>query len=148
MLEVTHTEFAKASPQSVWKFWSHVETWSVWDKGVEWCKLEDNGIFKVGAKASLMPKAAPNPVSIEITECEENRSFTDIAKMDLGLLKLIHSLEVEKDGVKITHTMQIFPHNEATKAIFEQHIFPKMQKELPESVKTLAALAEKVCLET
>jgi uncharacterized protein YndB with AHSA1/START domain len=145
MLEVTHTEFSNSTPETVWSLWSNIETWPVWDTALEWCRHEKDSSFEVGGKALLMPKGAFEPVSMVITECTAPRSFTDDAKTGLGLIRLSHTLELKGDGVMITHTMQIFPCHAAAQAILETQLFPKMQKALPQSVKTLAALAEKAC---
>lgn len=141
-ITIAHTEFANASPESVWHFWSNVSTWSQWDHGVQWCQLKPGHKFQTGGEGSLLPQGAANPVEIQITECTPNMSFVDEGKLELGLIQFSHSVTPYKKGVNITHSLTFQPKNPQAKTIFEQQILPKLQIGLPESVKSLRTLAE------
>ncbi len=141
-IEVTHTEFAKADPKSVWQIWSDLTTWSKWDHGIEWCRFKEGNQFQLHGEALLLPKGAPAPLTIRLIECTPLQSFTDEGVFDLGSIQFSHRVIPHKKGVKITHTLKYVPANSETKKIFETRMLPKLQKELPESVKTLAKLAE------
>jgi hypothetical protein len=144
LLEVTHTEFSHSTPDLVWKLWSDVSTWIKWDHGLEWCKLKDGHQFQLHAEASLLPKGAPQPVNIKIIECEPNKKFTDEAKFELGTLQAFHEIFPQKEGVNIKHSLKYIPANPHARAIFEKHMWPNLQRGLPESVKALAGLASEV----
>lgn len=147
VIELTHTESAKADSESVWKTWSDVSTWSEWDHGVEWCKLKEGNRFELNGEASLLPKGSPFPLNIRFIECTPNKSFTDEGKFELGSIQFSHKVIPYKDGVKITHSLKYVPANPKAKKTFEMQMLPKIQKELPESVKTLAKYVERKCRE-
>ncbi len=144
-LEVTHTEFAKATPEVVWKFWSDVSTWSSWDHGLQWCTLNPGEKFELNAKGALMPKGAPAPVNFQIIECTPNKSFTDRATFELGSLIVSHTANASESGVFITHTFTFVPANPKTLEIFKNVAWQKIQQEAVQSVKTLATLTQTAC---
>ncbi len=145
VIELSHTEFAKATTQSVWDLWSDVSTWSQWDHGIEWCKLNEGCHFESSGEASLLPKGSPFPVKIRFIECIPNESFVDEGHFDLGCMQFSHKVIPLLDGVKITHSLKFTPANPKAKEIFEARMLPKIQTELPASVKTLATFATKAC---
>jgi hypothetical protein len=145
VIELTHTEFAKTDPKNVWRLWSDTSTWSQWDHGVEWCKLKEGHQFELDGEALLLPKGSPSPLTIRFTECTPNQSFTDRGDFELGSIQFSHTVTPCPGGVKITHSLKFTPANPQTKEIFEMRMLPKIQKELPESVKTLAKCAEEKC---
>ncbi len=142
-IKIEHTEFAKGKAETVWKFWSDVSTWSLWDLGLEWCKLKKGHAFQLYGEASLLPTGAPAPLDVRITECTPNKSFTDEAKMELGFILVSHEVIPHKTGVKITHCFQYTPLNPEAETVFRQRMFLKLKEKWPETVKTLARLVEK-----
>lgn len=141
-IKITHTEFANASPEHVWSLWSDVSTWAIWDHGVQWCRMKEGHQFQVGGEALLQPKGAPVPVHVRIVDCAPNKCFTDEGSLDLGLIRFSHEIAPHKGGVMITHTLNFIPANPKAKEIFETRMLSKLQQELPESVKSIAKLAE------
>ncbi len=142
-IKIEHTEFAKARAETVWRFWSDVSTWVLWDLGLEWCKLKPGHLFQLHGEASLLPTGAPLPLDIRITECTLHKSFTDEATMELGSIIVSHEVTPHEEGVKITHCFQYIPLNPQAEIIFKQKLFPKLKEKWPETVKTLARLVEK-----
>ncbi len=142
IVEITHTEFSEATSENVWKLWSDVGTWSQWDHGLEWCKMKKGHKFQLNGEASLLPKGSPQQVDIRIIECTPNKSFTDTATFELGILVAFHEIIPHKNGVNIKHTLSFTPANPQMKAIFEKNMLPKLKVGLPNSVKTLAKMAE------
>lgn len=145
VIRFTHTEFAKADAESVWKMWSDVSTWSEWDHGIEWCRLKEGSKFELNGEASLLPKGSPFPLSIRFIECTPNKSFTDEGNFELGSIQFSHKVVFCKGGVEITHSLKYVSANPKAKETFEERMLPKIQKELPESVKTLAKCVEEKC---
>ena len=139
---ITHTEFAHATLETVWGFWSDLSTWSKWDLGVEKCELKEGHRFEQHGEAKLWPKGSPVAVNIRITECTPLRSFVDEGVLELGQIQFSHQVVPSGEGVKITHTLVFIPANEQAGQIFEKRMLPKLQTDLPLSVKTLAKLAE------
>jgi hypothetical protein len=142
-IELSHTEFAKSTPENIWSIWSDVSTWSIWDHGLEWCKLKENNKFEVNGEAILQPKGSPIPLSIRFTECTPNKSFTDEGTFELGAIQFSHSVSTCRNGVEITHSFKYIPANPKAKNIFEATMLVKIKDELPQSVKALANYAEK-----
>ena len=137
-----HSEISNAArAEDVWFFWQDVQSWSDWDRGIEWCRL-DNPAFAKGTTGSLKPYGAPAPLQFEIIECTPNVSFTDRGAMPLGTIFVSHLIEETQDGIKVTHSVRFEPHSEETKGIFVQQMQPKFESELAPSVKALLKLAE------
>lgn len=139
-IEVSHTEFTKGQPEDVWYFWSRPETWKQWDTGIEWCRLSEGFTFSANAKAKLLPKGAPHPLEITITECVLNKRFVDEGQTPLGTIILSHELTPADSGVNVTHTMRFIPIDQKAKKAFEGGLLKRMQQELPEAVKLLVKL--------
>ena len=68
------TQKSKATKENVWKLYSDVNNWNIWDNEVENSELF--GEFKKGTKGILKPVGGPK-TKFEMTECEINKSFTD-----------------------------------------------------------------------
>ncbi len=143
-IQISHNETVKATPENVWALWSDMSTWSEWDHGIDWCRLKAGHKFQKNGEASLKPTGTPLPLDIRIIECTPNKSFTDEGKFDLGTIQFFHEVIPQKEGVKITHTLTYTPKNPAVAEIFNKQMLPKLKKELPESVKTLAKMAKEL----
>ena len=143
LIELTHTEFARANVEDVWEIWSDLSTWAVWDQGLEWCKLKEGHRFELNGEAFLLPKGAPFPLDIRFIECIPNKSFIDEGVFDLGSIQFSHKVEPYQDGVRITHSLKYTPASTKTRGVFEARMLPKLQQELPESVRVLAKQVEK-----
>lgn len=146
-LEINHCEFAQAKPENVWKLWSEVVNWTLWDRGLKWCKLKEGHRFELRGEALILPYNAPAPITICIIECTPNRSFTDEAKTELGLIFASHEVALAQGGVWITHSFRYIPANPQAAKVFEGKIWPKMKAEVVESVKTLAKMAQQEALQ-
>lgn len=146
-LEVNHCEFAQAAPENVWKLWSEVVTWVLWDHGLKWCKLKEGHQFKLGGEALILPHNAPIPITIRIVECSPNRSFTDEAKTEFGSIFVSHEVIPAQGGVWISHSFRYTPANPQAAKVFENKIWPKMKAEVVESVKALAKMAQQEALQ-
>ncbi|MDN3509092.1 MAG: hypothetical protein P0S93_03640 [Candidatus Neptunochlamydia sp.] len=90
-----------------------------------------------------MPKGAPHPLEITITECVLNKRFVDEGQTPLGIIILSHELISVDSGVNVTHTMRFIPKDQRSKKDFEDGLLKRMQQELPEAVKSLVRLVEK-----
>ena len=90
-----------AYEKNVWKLWSDVNKWPIWDQELQWSKL--NGPFKIGSKGELKPKGWP-VTKFALTEVTENQSFSNIGYMPFTTHKFEHSLTKLKNGkLMITH---------------------------------------------
>ncbi|MEP6646052.1 MAG: SRPBCC family protein [Saprospiraceae bacterium] len=97
-------ETNEVTKEQMWKLFSEVNQWHLWDKGIEYAKIE--GKFEKGNTFLLKPKGGPK-VKIELVEALENRRFTDYTKFPLAEMYGEHTFEETSKGLKITTTMKV-----------------------------------------
>jgi hypothetical protein len=90
--------------KDVWRLWSDVATWHIWDEGIEACSLE--GTFAAGSKGTLTPKGAP-ALPFLMTDVNLLESFTDESELPGAKLTFHHFLEQTQEGLKVTHQVTI-----------------------------------------
>lgn len=94
----------KIKAEDVWKLWSDVATWHIWDEGIETCSLE--GTFTTGSKGTLTPKGAP-ALPFLMTDVTSHESFTNETEFPGATLTFHHFLEQTPGGLKVTHQVTI-----------------------------------------
>jgi len=134
---IEHTEYTPASPESIWARWSDVTSWPVWDGGVEHVTLE--GPFATGTKGTLKPTGGPK-VRFELIEVRPAEGFADVTKLPLSRMRFEHSAVREGNRTRVTHSVTI---SGLTTPLFSRVIGRGIAKGLPETVKTLARVAER-----
>src|SRR5689334_22081774 len=82
--------------RAIWDAWVDVNNWPKWDNEIESTNLRDP--FIVGTKFQLKPKGGSN-VTIEITEVNPLKTFTDVTKFPLAKMHDYHELKETSDGV-------------------------------------------------
>ncbi|PKB18108.1 SRPBCC family protein [Flavobacterium sp. 5] len=90
--------------EQIWKLFSDVNNWHIWDDGIEFAKLE--GKFEKGNFFILRPKGGPN-VKVELLETVENKMFLDVTKFPLAKMYDEHTFEETSEGLKITNTITV-----------------------------------------
>lgn len=90
--------------RQVWKIWSDINNRPQWDLDTEWAEL--NGPFETGAIFYFKPKGGPK-LSMTITECIPNQTFTDCFKIPFARLYGRHHMEPTQEGLKITTTIKV-----------------------------------------
>jgi hypothetical protein len=93
-----------ATAEQLWKLFSNVNQWHIWDTGIEYAKMD--GTFEKGSRFILKPKGGPK-VKIELIEATPNRSFTDFTKFPLAKMYGTHLFEETSEGLKMTTTMKV-----------------------------------------
>ncbi len=136
MWTAEYTLITDATKEEIWKAWADVENWSKWDKGVEWCRLD--GEFKTGTTYTLKPVGGPKAKAV-ITDCQPLKRFTDVSKLPLAKLEFIHELAEEKDGLHVTHRVNI---SGPLGFFFAQVIGKDTERDLPETIGNLARVAK------
>lgn len=131
------TQKSKATKENVWKLYSDVNNWNIWDNEVENSELF--GEFKKGTKGILKPVGGPK-TKFEMTECEINKSFTNRSSLPLCKMDFIHNIKETENGIEITHKVII---TGFLTFLFSRVIGKKNEIGLPEAVKKLIELAEK-----
>ncbi len=135
----THSTLApNLEPTQIWNLWSDINKRHLWDLDTEWAKI--NGPFEKGAIIQFKPKGGPK-LSMEITECSPNRSFTDCFKIPLARLYGLHEMEPTPEGLRISCTIRIEgPLGWALRKIIGE----KIVAELLEQTEMLIKLASQV----
>jgi hypothetical protein len=96
--------FKGVKKEQIWKLWSDVNQWHLWDPDIESATLE--GEFKAGSFFVLKPKGW-KPVRIQLTEVVKNKTFTDCTKFFGATMYGCHEMEDTKNGLKLTTTMTV-----------------------------------------
>jgi hypothetical protein len=94
----------EVTKEQMWKLWSDINRWSVWDKSLETTKLE--GEFVAGNSYIFQPKGGPK-MKLKIHEAVVNHKFTDITSFPLAKMYGEHTFEETRDGLKLTTTMKV-----------------------------------------
>ena len=69
-------ETNEVTKEQMWRLFSNVNDWHLWDDGIEYAKIEGN--FLKGNFFELKPKGGPK-VKIELLETIENKMFLDLS---------------------------------------------------------------------
>ena len=93
-----------ATKEQMWKLFSHVNTWHIWDEGIEYAKME--GKFEKGNTFELKPKGGPK-LKIKLLETIENTKFVDLTNFPFAKMYGEHTFEDTPQGLKITTTMSV-----------------------------------------
>lgn len=90
--------------QQIWKLWTNVNQWPLWDHDIEYCNLD--GPFEVGASFILKPKGAPK-VTVSLIAIENEKMFTDCTVFFGAKMYGKHELSLEGDELRLTTTMMV-----------------------------------------
>lgn len=94
----------EVTKEQMWKLFSDVNGWPVWDKSVAYTRLE--GPFEKGNHFVFQPEGGPK-LTLAIEEAIENKNFTDCTSFPLAKMYGAHTFEETADGLKITTTMTV-----------------------------------------
>ena len=133
--EVSRT--TTATKEQIWKLWTDVPNWNIWDKDLETSEIF--GDFKKGAKGVLKPVNGPK-TKFTMTECEPLKSFTDRTFLPLCKMDFVHIMTETPDGLEITHKVVM---TGFMTFIFSKLVGKNIEKGLPEAVEKLIDIAEK-----
>jgi hypothetical protein len=126
-----------ATKEQIWKLWSDVPNWNIWDKEVETSEIF--GEFKVGTKGVLKPVGGPK-TKFEMTECTNLKSFTDRSFLPLCKMDFIHTMTEAKGEIELTHKVVM---TGFMTFFFSKVIGSKIKVGLPIAVEKLIELVEK-----
>lgn len=86
----------------VWKSWVDVANWDKWLDDIDHAILE--GPMQANKFIDFRPKGGPN-LKLEITECIENQTWTDVTRFPLAKMYDRHDVIATDDGVEIKSTL-------------------------------------------
>lgn len=136
MYSFEHYITTNARKESIWKVWSKIEEWHLWDHKIKDASI--TGEFAIGSKIKLELKNG-RKVSATITDCQYLKSFSDITKLPLCKITFIHHLENINDCNKITHRVEF---SGLLSFIFAKFIGKKINENMPIALENLVKLAE------
>lgn len=124
--------------EQMWKLFSDVNNWNMWDKNIEYAKM--NGNFEKGQSHTLKPKGWPE-LKIEILEAIENQLFIDLTRFPLAKMYFSHMFEDTKDGLKITYEIKVtWIFSFIWRKIVAENIFNNLPLEINEQIKYASKL--------
>ena len=127
----------KKTKEEVWKLWSNVSDWNLWDEQVIESKID--GAFIINQKGYIKPKSGPKS-TFEIIELTKGKSFTNRSKLPLGKIDFVHEIKKSLNGeLIITHRIEI---SGVLTFLFSKVIGNKLIKELPKALNNLVNLIE------
>ena len=124
--------------QQIWAIWSDIDKRHVWDHDTEWAKID--GEFKEGNTFKFKPKGGPK-LTMKISECTPNKSFTDCFKLPLARLYGVHEIEAVEGGLCIVTTMKVVG---PLYWLWRKLLVEKIIATLPEQTEHLIAAARQV----
>ncbi len=134
MWRYEHAVETTASAEAVWRLYSDVGMWTVWDHGLERISLD--GPFVAGSRGEMVFQGQP-PLAFVLTEVRPGEGFVDETTVpNVGTICFRHTLAPNGDGgTRIVHAVEIDgPAGEA--------IGPRIVAGVPATMAALARLAE------
>ncbi len=130
MYEFEHSVETAASPASIYRLYSDVKAWPIWDAGVKHVEL--HGPFAAGSTGVLTP-AGQEELPFRMIEATENESFTDETDIPgTATLRFEHRLApLAGGGTRITHRV-VISGPEA------DQLGPMVTADVPQAVASLA----------
>ena len=99
-LEIQKSSVIHANPALIFKILADVENWHTWTASVKKSTLLNRAVFAVGAKVKIIQPGLL-PVTWEITEIQNNKSFCWVSKF-VGLeITAKHTIEETDDFSKV-----------------------------------------------
>jgi len=89
----------EATKEQMWKLFTDVNNWHVWNNEIEFAKLE--GKFEAGNHYLIQPKNG-KIVKVELLEVIENKHCLEFGAFPFAKMYYDHLLEETANGLKIT----------------------------------------------
>ena len=104
MFKYENSETGKTTVQKLWDYYSDVNKWHLWDKGIK--SVDLFGVFDINTDG-VMNMLDGSALPFSITECTPNKSFTTQSKLGNIVVTFGHELKEHGDTVTSTHTVTI-----------------------------------------
>ena len=94
-MKFEHTVGTAAPPERIWKLWTDVERWPVWDTELASASLEKD--FEPGARGTLKPRRGPASTLV-VSDLKPGESYVFTTRLPLCELKVGRRLVCRDDG--------------------------------------------------
>lgn len=136
--EFEHSIETNARKEEIWALYSNIESWPLWDQGIESVSLE--GEFKDGAQGKIK-LVGQGLLSYRITMADPNKGFSNETVI-YGLnatVKFLHTFSDMLDGkiMLINHVTVACPDNE----LIENEIGEGITSGIPNTMANIARMA-------
>ncbi|MCP5504960.1 MAG: polyketide cyclase/dehydrase and lipid transport [Chlamydiales bacterium] len=139
MIIANYSVITKAGKADIWPFYANLSLWPDWDEDVVYAHIDEPNKFICGARGIIKPAGGPK-VKFELSEVENNKSFTVVSHLPLTKMIFAHYLRDNPDGTTtIIHQVEM---EGLTSHIFAFIIGRKIKENLPYAMSKLVKLAE------
>jgi len=139
MWEYEYAVESDASAEALWRCWSDVAGWPVWNAGIE--SISIDGPFAVGASFTMTPPG-DEPITMRITEVSSGELFTDEADLGDVVVRTVHRLEAVGEGrTRVVYRTEI---TGPAAAELGPQIGPAITADFPEVMAALVVAAGRV----
>lgn len=105
MWEFQHSVETEKSPAALWRLYSDVSTWPMWDPTIEQVELE--GPFVAGATGRMKP-VGQDAMAFSITRCVPGEGFDSESALGPVTVRFQHDLEpLPSGGTRLVHGVTI-----------------------------------------
>lgn len=132
----SHTVETRASSETIWRIWTDIPNWNIWDDGLKTAEL--NGPFATGATGRLVPDKGPK-TRFSVTEVVPGQSYTFRTALPLGAIYVKRFLSSQNDRTTFTHEVWF---TGLTKGIFGRSLGRRYREILPEVMTSIKRIAE------
>ena len=144
-LEFEHSIVTNAKKEIIWDLYSRVESWPLWDHGIERISLD--GAFREGTKGKIKPEGQ-GLLSYRITLADSEKGFSEETVIDdLGAtIEFVHTFSDLPDGKTRlkNHITVLCPDKEGTEKEIGEGISSGVPKTM-ENIAMMAIIIEKIC---
>ena len=124
-----------AAPHAVWKLWTDVPNWHVWDTGLQSATID--GPFQMGQTGTLVSDKG-RKVRFTVIEYEENRAYAFAMKLPLGKMTIRRELKTGS-GTEFRHEVLF---SGFSGGLFGRLLGRDYREMLPKVTQEVARLAE------
>jgi len=136
-MKFSHTLTTTAAPEAIWKQWTDVKYWPVWDTELVSANLLED--FKLNAKGELKPKTGPES-SFVISQLDPYKSYTFTTQLPFCKLNVRRYLETnDDDRTTFTHEVSFVG---PLAVVFGTLLGRRFRTVLPTVMENLRRLAE------
>ena len=143
--EFEHSIVTNPRKETVWALYSRVESWPLWDHGIEDISLD--GALREGTKGKIKPEGQ-GLFSYRITLADPEKGFSEETVIDdLGAtIEFVHTFSDLPDGKTrlANHITVLCPDKEGTEKEIGEGISSGVPKTM-ENIAMMAIIIEKIC---